>query len=53
MLFQKSVLINLNMPINVFGNSNSNDNANRIDTSLFEQKTYLRTNYLEATIEGH
>ena len=26
------------MPINVFGNSNSNDNGNKIDTSLFVQK---------------
>ena len=53
MLFQKSVLNDLNMPIIVFGNSNSNDNGKEIDTSLFEQKPYLRTNFLEATIEGH
>ena len=39
------------MPINVFGNSNSNDNVNKIDTSLFVQKPYLRTNYIEANIE--
>ena len=39
------------MPINVFGNSNSNDNGNRIDTSLFVQKPYLRTNYIESIIE--
>ena len=39
------------MPINVFGNSNSNDNGNRVDTSLFVQKPYLRTNYIEANIE--
>ena len=39
------------MPINVFGNSNTNDNANRFDTSLFVQKPYLRTNYIEANIE--
>ena len=40
------------MPINVFGNSNSNnDNGNKIDTSLFVQKPYLRTNYIEANIE--
>ena len=38
------------MPINVFGNS-SNDNNNKIDTSLFVQKPYLRTNYIEANIE--
>ena len=39
------------MPINVFGNSNSNDNGNKIDTSLFVQNLYLRTNYIEAIIE--
>ena len=39
------------MPINVFGNSSSNDNGNKIDTSLFIQKTSLRTKYLEANIE--
>ena len=40
------------MPINVFGNS-SHDNNNKIDTSLFVQKPYLRTNYIEANIEEH
>ena len=39
------------MSINVFGNSSSNNNENRIDTSLFVQKPYLRTNYLEINIE--
>ena len=39
------------MPINVFGNSNSNDNGNKIDTSLFVQKAYLRTNYVQSNIE--
>ena len=39
------------MPINVFGNSNSNDNGNKIDTSLFVQKPYLRTNHIEANTE--
>ena len=39
------------MPFNVFGNSNSNDNGNKIDTSLFVQKPYLRHNYIEANIE--
>ena len=39
------------MPINVFGNSNSIDNGNKIDTSLFVQKLYLRTIYIEANIE--
>ena len=35
------------MPIKVFGNS-SNNSENRIDTSLFVQNPYLRTNYIEA-----
>ena len=39
------------MPINVFGNSNSNDKGNRVDTSLFLQKPYLRTKFIEANIE--
>ena len=39
------------MPNNVFGNSNSNDNGNKIDTSLFVQKPYLRSNYIESNIE--
>ena len=38
------------MTINVFGNS-SHDNNNKIDTSLFVQKPYLRNNYIEANIE--
>ena len=38
------------MPINVFGNS-SNNSEKRIDTSLFVQKPYLRTNYVENNIE--
>ena len=38
------------MPINVFGNS-SNNSDNKIDTSLFVQKPYLRTIYIEANIE--
>ena len=38
------------MPINVFGNS-SNNSEQKIDTSLFAQKPYLRTNYIEANIE--
>ena len=38
------------MPINVFGNS-SNNNDNKIDTFLFVQKPYLRTNYIETNIE--
>ena len=39
------------MPINVIGNNNSNNSDNKIDTSLFVQKPYLRTNYIEANIE--
>ena len=38
------------MPINVFGNS-SNNYDNKIDTSLFVQKPYLRTSYIESNIE--
>ena len=38
------------MPINVFGNS-SHDNNNEIDTSLFVQKPYLRSNDIESNIE--
>ena len=39
------------MPINVFGNSNSNDKGNRVDTSLFVLKPYLRSIYIESNIE--
>ena len=38
------------MPNNVFGNSSKNSD-NKIDTSLFVQKPYLRTNYIESNIE--
>ena len=38
------------MPINVFGNS-SNNSEQKIDISLFVQKPYLRTNYIESNIE--
>ena len=38
------------MPINVFGNS-SNNSEQKIDTSLFVQKPYLRTNYIESNVE--
>ena len=41
------------MPTNVFGNSNSHDKGNKVDTSLFVQKPYLRTNYIEANIEAN
>ena len=39
------------MPINVFGNRNSNDSGSKIDTSSFVRKPYLRSNYIEANIE--
>ena len=39
------------MPINVFGNSNSNNSDNKIDTSIFVQKPYLTHNYIESNIE--
>ena len=38
------------MPINVFANS-SNNSEHKIDPSLFVQKHYLRTNYIESNIE--
>ena len=38
------------MSINVFENS-SNNSENKIDTSLFVQIPYLRTNYIDADIE--
>ena len=38
------------MPIKIFGN-NSNSSEHKIETSLFVQKAYLRTNYTEANIE--
>ena len=39
------------MPINVFGNSNSSNSDNKIDTSLFVQKPYLRSNFIESDRE--
>ena len=38
------------MPIKILGNS-SNNSDNKIDTSLFVQKPYLKTNYIESNIE--
>ena len=38
------------MPINVFGNS-SNNSEQKIDTSLFVQKPYLRIIYIESNLE--
>ena len=40
----------INKPINVFGIS-SHDNGNKFDTSLFIQKPYLRSTYIEANKE--
>ena len=39
------------MPLNVFGNSNSNGNKNKIDTSRFVQKSYLRSNNIEIDLD--
>ena len=39
------------MPFNVFGNNNSHNNGNKIDTSLFVQKPFLRSNYIESNVE--
>ena len=40
----------LNKHINVFGNS-SNTSEHEIKTSLFVQKPFLGTNYIESNIE--
>ena len=40
----------LNMPINVFGNT-LGKTENKIDTSFFVQKPYLRTIYKESIVE--
>ena len=45
-----TIFINLNMTINVSGNS-SNNSDNKIEISLFVQKPYLRTNYIESNIQ--
>ena len=39
------------MPVNVFGDGNSHHIGNKIDTCLFVQKPYLKTNCIEANIE--
>ena len=40
------------MPINVFGNSSySHDIGKKFDTSIFVQKPYLRTKYIESILE--
>ena len=48
--FKNVFSVLLKMPINVFGNS-SNNSDNKIDTSLFVQKLYLGSNYIESNIE--
>ena len=50
MLFQKCILIK-KLPIKVFGNISSSYDNSKSDTSLFVQKPYLRTNYIESSIE--
>ena len=50
MFFQKFIWIQ-KMPINVFGNSNSNISGNKIDTSLIVQRPYVRTNFIESNVE--
>ena len=40
------------MLTNVFGNS-SHDIINKSETSLFVQKSYLRTNYIQSNFEEH
>ena len=40
----------MKMPINVFVNSNNSEN--KIDTSRFVQKSYLRSNYIETDIDN-
>ena len=39
------------MPIIVFGNSNQNNSENKVDTSRFVQKSYLRSNYIESDLD--
>ena len=49
MLIWKCILVRLR-PKNAFRSSSSNS-ENKIETSLFVQKPYLRTNYLESNKE--
>ena len=39
------------MPANVFGNSNTINSGNKIDTSLLVKKPFLRTTYKERNLE--
>ena len=50
--FSKMCFYKLKKPINVLGNSSSSHhNGNKINTSLFVQKPYLRANYIETNTE--
>ena len=40
----------LNLPIKVFGKT-SNNSEDKFDRSIFVQKTYLRTYFIESNIE--
>ena len=46
------ILYPIKTPNYISGNSNSNNSDNKIDTSLFVQRTYLRTNYIGSNIEA-
>ena len=39
------------MPISVSGSTKDNISTNKIDTSSFVQKPYLRSNYIESNLE--
>ena len=39
------------MPINVFGNSSSSNDNNKIDLSQYARKSYLKSNYIETDID--
>ena len=39
------------MPINVFGNSTSSNDNNKIDLSQYARKSYIRSNYIETDID--
>ena len=39
------------MPINVFGNSSSSNDNNKIDLSQYARKSYIRSNYTETDVD--
>ena len=45
-----TILCFLDMTISVFGNSNSNDN--KVDTTFFVRKSYLKSSYIENEIDS-